>query len=97
MATYVEQGHYAPSLEKHVISRAGAVAYELTSGENGDELTGTGDVLVVNSSSAGWLHVSTTAATDKAAAVKTHRIIANVPRDIGGVGKGMFVSFLADA
>ena len=97
MATFVEQGTYAPTREKQVLSHAGVVVYTLVSGENGDELTGSGDVLVINSSSAGWIHVSTTVATDKAATVKTHRILADLPLTIGGVMKGMFVSFFAEA
>lgn len=97
MATYVEQGSLTPSVEKQVLGHAGAVVYSLTSGANGTELTGTGDVMAITADGAGWLHVSTTVATDKAAAAKTHRILANVRREIGGVAKGMFVSFLADA
>jgi hypothetical protein len=97
MATFVEQGHYAPTFEKQVFSAIGAVVYTLTSGANGTALTGSGDVMVVTSSEAGWIHVSTTVNTDKAATVKTHRVLANIPRQIGGVMKGNFVSFFAEA
>lgn len=97
MATYVEQGLIAPTVAGTVFQFSPTVVYSLTSAANGTELTGSGDTLVINSDAAGWLHVSTTEATDKAASAKTHRILADVPRDIGGVAKGMFVSFLADS
>lgn len=65
MATYVEQVHFAPNVEKTLASCNNAVAYELTSGADGTELTGSGEVIVVSSDASGWLHVSATAATDK--------------------------------
>lgn len=94
MATYVEQGR---TTNDDALSFSGVVVYSLTSAADGTVLTGTGDALVVSSDAAGWLHVSTTANTDKAASTKTHRVIANNQRQIGGVMKGMFISFLADA
>ena len=97
MATYIEQGTYAPTADKQVMSCAGAIAYTLTSGADGTALTGTGDIVFVSSDESGWLHISSTAGTDKAAAGKTFRILAGLPRPIGGVGKGMFVSFLQAA
>lgn len=94
MATYVEQGMTAPGGD---FAHYGAVVYSLTSAANGTALTGTGDALLVSSDASGWFHVSTTVNTDKAGASKTHRIIASQPRKIGGVMKGMFISFLQDA
>lgn len=96
MATYLEQVHLAPNVEKTLASCNNAVAYELTSAADGTQLTGTGEVIVVSSDASGWLHVSASAATDKAAATKTHWIEAGIRREIGGVLKGYFVSFLAD-
>lgn len=97
MATYVEQLHLTRSGEGDIPSFAGAVVYSLTSAANGTALTGTGDALYVTAESAGWLHISTSAATDKAAATKTHRFAANATRLIGGVVKGMWISFLEDS
>lgn len=98
MATYVEQGAAAPTgVHPAVLSYHGVVVYTLTSGANGTQLTGTGEYIIINSDTSGWLHVSDSANTDKAASTKTHRITADVQRDIGGVRKGMWVSFLADA
>jgi hypothetical protein len=96
MATFIIQGIWAPTSRPMCMHAVDAVAYELTSAANGTALTGSGDVLVVQSSTSGWLHVSTTVDTDKAASLKTHRIIADQVYPIGGVGKGQFVSFLAD-
>lgn len=96
MTAYVEQVTYAPTNEKQVAGYHGAAVYDLTSGANGTELTGTGSVCVISSDATGWFHVSDTVNTDKAASTKTHRVVANVPRVIGGVRKGMFISFLDD-
>lgn len=96
MATYVEQGFASPDAGMTALSHSGVVVYSLTSAADGTELTGTGDVLIINSDAAGWFHVSITDGTDKAASTKTHRVLANLPREIGGVMKGRFISFLAD-
>lgn len=96
MATYVEQVHTAPTGEGEFISFAGAVVYSLTSGANGTVLTGSGDTLHVTAETAGWLHVSATAATDKAASTKTHRFASGSTRVIAGVAGGNWVSFLED-
>jgi len=97
MATNVVQGHIQPLPYGVVMGATGAVAYELTSGENGTELTGTGDALYISSDASGWLHISDTAASDKAANKKTHRVLADIQLTLGAVRKGWFVSFLADA
>jgi hypothetical protein len=96
MATYVVQGHSAPTSRAFVMAATGAVVYSLTSAADGTELTGSGDMLSVIAEGAGWLHISTTVATDKAAAQKTHRVLANARLDLGGVVAGQFISFLAD-
>ncbi|MGN6768491.1 MAG: hypothetical protein ACTHJQ_01390 [Rhizobiaceae bacterium] len=96
MATSVVQGHIQPIPYGVVMGATGAVAYDLTSAADGAELTGTGDALIVSSDAAGWLHVSDSAASDKAADKKTHRILANVQLTLGAVRKGWFISFLAD-
>lgn len=93
MATFVEQGR---TVDEGGMLFADAVVYTLTSGQNGTALTGTGDTIMVSSDAAGWVHVSTGANTDKAASGKTHRILANSQRMIGGVMKGMFISFFAE-
>lgn len=97
MATYVTQGRWAPDGRIMCHHHQGAVSYELTSAADGTLMTGTGDLLVVNSDTSGWLHVSTTDGTDKAASLKTHRVTANILLPVAGVLKGTFVSFLADA
>lgn len=97
MATYVMQGQSVPTDNPVVLGATGIVVYSLTSAANGTALTGTGDRIGVMSDSAGWLHVSTTAATDKAAVSKSHRVLATTRLELGGVAKGMFVSFLADS
>jgi hypothetical protein len=97
MATSVVQGQIQPMPYGVVMGATGAVAYDLTSAADGIELTGTGDALIVSSDAAGWLHVSTTGASDKAADKKTHRVLANVPLTLGAALKGMYISFLADA
>lgn len=96
MTAHVEQVHLAPSLEKEVASCQGVVTYTLTSAANGTELTGTGDVCVVTPAASGYFRVSDATGT-KAAAATHHRCIANVPRLIGGVKKGDFISYLDDA
>jgi hypothetical protein len=95
MAIYVEQGTYAPTNRPRVFSCDSVQGYTLTSGANGTLLTGTGDVLEINSDVAGWFYVSSTANTDIAAANKNHRINAGIPRNIGAVRKGQWISFLA--
>jgi len=97
MATSVVQGQIQPLPYGIVMGATGAVAYDLTSAADGTELTGTGDALVISSDAAGWLHVSETVATDKAADKKTHRVLANVQLTLGAVRMGWFISFLADA
>ena len=95
MACFVEQVTYAPTREKQLASHDGVVVYSLTSGADGDQLTGTGEVCVVNSDAAGWFRVSNAAAT-KAAVQTNHRVLANVTREIGGVKQGDYISFLND-
>ena|SRR5690242_17954190 len=99
MATYAVQGQIQPLPYGIAMAAPGAVAYTLTSADDGTELTGTGDGLVISSDASGWFHVASSAdgATDKAGANKTHRVTANVPASVVGVLQGMFVSFLADA
>jgi hypothetical protein len=83
-----------------VMGATGAVAYTLTSGADGTELTGTGDAIIVTSDTAGWFHVAThgDGASDKADDEKTHRVSADgAPTTVGAVLKGMYISFLADA
>lgn len=98
MACYVEQGVASPTAHAQALG-ANPVVYSLTSGEDGTELTGYGYLLIVTADTDGWFHVASAAdgASDKAAATKTHRILTGVARSIGDVGKGMFISFLADA
>ena len=97
MACFIEQGAVLPTQSGNVFSATGPVAIELTSGSNGTQLSGSADTIVVSSDVDGWIHVSRTAATDKAAAGKTRRILAGTMRPLGGVGAGVWVSFLADA
>lgn len=97
MACYIELGVVPAAAGGQVFSALGSPAIELTSGANGTQITGSADAMVVTSDKSGWLHVSETGATDKAAVGKTRRITANIPRDLGGIGGGMWVSFLADA
>lgn len=96
MTTNVVQGHIQPMPYGVVMGATGAVAYDLTSAADGTELTGTGDALIISSDAAGWLHVSTAGASDKAADKKTHRVLANTPLTLGAARKGWFISFLAD-
>lgn len=97
MACYVELAMTTPNGGGYaVLSAFGSTALTLTSGAAGTTLVGSGETLVVNSDLSGWIHVSNTVNTDKAAVGKTRRIIANIPNALGGVGAGMFVSFLAD-
>lgn len=95
MSTYAVQSDGAPTGSVVTVSALGAVAYELTSGASGTELTGVGSYLVITSDTAGWAHVGTSD-TDVADDTKTHRVLANLPLSLGGVRKGLYVSFLAD-
>lgn len=97
MACYVEVGASTPAGSPVAFSALGPVATLLTSGAAGTLLIGVGETMIVSSDESGWLHVSTTVNTDKAEIGKTRRIIAGIPRVLGGVGGGMYVSFLADA
>lgn len=97
MATYAVQGRWAPSASPMLMHHAGTVRYTLTSAADGTALTGTGDLICIYSDVSGWFHVSTTDGTDKAASTKSHRILADVVNPLGGVEKGMYISFLADA
>lgn len=96
MATYAVQGNGAPTGSVVAMAATGCVVYTLTSAADPTELTGAGDYLVVSSDTAGWLHVSSSSST-KAASTRTHRVMANLPVTLGGVRKGLYVSFLADS
>lgn len=96
MATYVTQGQSTPTHRSTGISATGVTVYSLASAADGVALTGTDDMIQIVSDEAGWLHVGTTAA-DKAGSAKSHRVMADTRLDLGGVGAGLYISFLADA
>lgn len=92
MACFIEMGHASSAWFPAV----GQAAIQLRSGAFGVKLDGSYNSMVVSTDEPGWLHVSRDQ-HDKAAIGKSRRILPNVIRGFGGVGSGLFVSFIADS